>query len=515
MKVNSLLIKTALAAAVASVSFGAAAATVDLGVASPVVLANEIFGANSDTTIVQLPELTFEAGDVEDATESSTIKLTVSGIKGSNVVFGDTYDNPANWKAQNIEVKVGGVVLNETNSVVTAGGTLNDNQITIRISDAEVVTDLTEISLRGFKVQGLESSLKRVDGTPVRSITAALEVREDSTAANSAFDNTTKKEVIYSVNGITLKAAPTSYEAEGGRARINVADDQKLFTTDTGADAAGDFEKGQHVVDLGSLTIARNKHLEIPAGKEDGTLFDFTGSDTLALTLKGTTALANYGTFTLRDENCEGDVVSTGKVDGDEVEFAFANTDVLDASLRLCAKAEGKARIPESGFDANMSIAYYNPRYTDSTASQSLGRVLRNGCQVTLFNLPNVNAADNAFIRFTNTSELSGQVNAFVWTEDGERADVGAEVLSNLDAHATAVFHTNAGQSTGVYLGDVLPEFAETSGRSRIVLQGAFPSCEALGLVRSSNGTLVNMTSTTYSDGINGLEENGTSNTAN
>src|SRR5690606_41700081 len=95
--------------------------------------------------------------------------------------------------------------------------------------------------------------------------------------------------------------------------------------------------------------------------------------------------------------------------------------------------------------------AYFSARYPESRDVLGMERVLRNGCQVTLFNLPNVNAADNAFIRFTNTSNLEGQVNAYVWTEDGEQVDVGAEVLSNLDAHATAVFHTNAGQSTGVY----------------------------------------------------------------
>ncbi|MNG28736.1 hypothetical protein D3C84_1140380 [compost metagenome] len=34
-------------------------------------------------------------------------------------------------------------------------------------------------------------------------------------------------------------------------------------------------------------------------------------------------------------------------------------------------------------------------------------------------------------------------------------------------------------------------------GRARLVLEGEFPTCEALGLIRTPNGTLVNMTSTT------------------
>ena len=130
MKVNSLLIKTTLAAAVASVSFGATAATVNLGVATPVVLANEIFGENSNTTIVQLPELTFTGSDVGTSTANSTIKLTLGG----QAVFGEVYDDPAGWAAQNIVVNVGGTVLDGSNATVTAGGTRNDNQITIKVA---------------------------------------------------------------------------------------------------------------------------------------------------------------------------------------------------------------------------------------------------------------------------------------------------------------------------------------------------------------------------------------------
>ncbi|EBX2782356.1 hypothetical protein DRL78_24600, partial [Salmonella enterica subsp. enterica serovar Hadar] len=35
------------------------------------------------------------------------------------------------------------------------------------------------------------------------------------------------------------------------------------------------------------------------------------------------------------------------------------------------------------------------------------------------------------------------------------------------------------------------------NGRARLVLEGEFPTCEALGLIRSANGTITNMTSTT------------------
>ena len=184
---------------------------------------------------------------------------------------------------------------------------------------------------------------------------------------------------------------------------------------------------------------------------------------------------------------------------------------MLGQPLRLCAQAvtptDTSANIlAQQDIKANLAIDYYSARYVNVNRQADLGNVeLERGlCQVSLFNLPNVNAADNAFIRFTNTSKVAGAVKASVWSQDGVQKDAGTVILGNLDAHATAVFHTSPSQTTGVYLGDVLPQFAETDGRSRIVLEGEFASCEALGLIRTPNGTLTNMTSTVYSGGANG-----------
>lgn len=78
MKINSLVAKTALAAAIAGASFAVSAKTIDLGVGGtgPVVLANEIFGNNSNTTIVQLPELVFNAKAAPAGKPALFMKLT-------------------------------------------------------------------------------------------------------------------------------------------------------------------------------------------------------------------------------------------------------------------------------------------------------------------------------------------------------------------------------------------------------------------------------------------------------
>src|SRR5690606_31435715 len=162
MKVNSLLIKTALAAAVASVSFGATAATFNLDVPAPTTLANEIFGNGSETTIVQLPTIGFDAatngGDLAGEVSVaglSTIKLTLGGA----TIFGEVCDDPADWLSQNINITVGGTRLDETNATVSAGGTNNDNQITITLTAAGLALD--DIKISGLKVQQLKSSLER------------------------------------------------------------------------------------------------------------------------------------------------------------------------------------------------------------------------------------------------------------------------------------------------------------------------------------------------------------------
>lgn len=513
MTFNNFIKKTALAAAIATVSFGASAAGT-LTIATPAVLANDIFGTASETTLASLPNMSFVSTTLNSSVPNvSTIKLTLGG----DVIFGEVYDNPANWLAQGIAIVVDGSILNGTTASVTAGGTSNDNQITIQLKAPLGVRNLKNpITLTGLKVKQLTSEL-----APGKNgeVTVAIEVRADVLGNTSASIDTSGAEVaIKSIDGVVLTAAQSDYSLGGDRARINVTDKQKNFTVLTGAAAADSFVAGQNFIDFGTLTIARNTLVAIPAKKEDGTLFDFVGADKISLNLVGSNDLSGFGQFFLSSNTscaatlpAEKLATGTPGAGAKTVAVKFTNAPVLGQTLQLCAEATGTKVIEQqTAVTATLDVDYFSSRYVDFTRNASYGAVLRNGCQVTLFNLPNVNAADNAFIRFTNTSDKSGEVNATVWSEAGVRLDSGSLISANLDAHATTVFHTNKGQTTGVYLGDVLPEFAASTGRSRIVLEGAFANCEALGLVRSANGTLVNMTSTVYSGG-----KNGTSNTTN
>lgn len=552
MKVNSLIAKTALAAAIAGASFAASAGT--LTIPTPSIFANEIFGTGSETTSIRLPQTRFKADTAKTAAApwggvgtavatGATVKLTLEG----NAVFAENYQDPAAWAGQGVSLTVNNgtasaaftpadqVVMGGTGAaggeiVDITGGTAGDNQITITFAAAAVgnlkATDTLDwITIEGLKVQNLKSALERVGTGSQRTSGVTLEVRD----AVGNFENTNKPAAFVSINGVDMTHTATDYATlAGGRSRIQVAEDQKLFTGVTGSGAATDFTTSTNVLDLGTLTLARGVTpgeggvaAGLDAGKETGVAFDFTGQDVLTLNLDTDADLANYGNVYLTPTGgCTGYAAATDFLRAANNTFPVTTADInlgAATTLNLCAEvpAAGAAgKIPQADFGASMKVTYFNVRYTESTGEADYGRVLRNGCSVTLFNLPNVNAADKAMIRFTNTSaNQSGEVTVTVWGEDGTKLDESQSVLSNLPAHATTVLHTNASladNASRVYLGDVLPKFAASEGRSRVIVEGAFPSCEALGQVRSNNGTLVNMTSTVYSG-----TSNGTSNTDN
>lgn len=544
MKMNHILAKTSLALAIGAFSLGAFAGTHVVVAPGAVVLANEIFGTGSQDTLIAIPVSeynVFNGGFV--ATQVLTVKYTLN--KGA--VFGEDLSDIQKWADSNATldfvfddktVAVGGAggapfaQDAQYNIVVDQGGAIGDNTVTFKIAigAAPAGVSLDQVDYGQVRVKNLTSALARGIANPTVSL--GSEFRNVTTLVT---DTQSAVIVLRSQDGVELaNTITTNYAAAPGlRARIDVADTELSFTgnlvTNTGVGAAQDFNEADNVafVNLGNLQVVRTTY---NAGadlvkKENGDDFDFQGSDQPIITLTSTQPLTAYSSIYL---NAPADVCGTGTPVAAGVPVAGATsvsmnlagqtTANLEAGYNVCANAGGTVGIPESSFSAALAVTYFNPRYTDSADTLDYGQVLRNGCQVTLFNLPNVNAQDKAMVRLTNVSELPGSVRGFVWTEDGRKIDASALLAGNLDAHATALFHTNPSLSAGVYLGDVMSEFAgETAGRHRLVLQGAFPACEALGMVRSPNGTLVNMTSTTYSgdDTRLGDEQSNTSNTTN
>lgn len=543
--------KSALALTIATLSAGVFAADLDYtGAGSEVVLANEVFGTGSQETLVAIPSVTFQVtAPAIVAAQVYTVKYTLN--KGA--VFGEDLSSLDKWEDAGVVlsfettagvIAVGGVgagntVLNAdvTSITVDQGGAIGDNTVTFKITAAANHT-FVESVVAQFRTKGLTSALARGVANPTVSLGA-----EFRNVTTSATDTDTALVVFRSQDGVELDTTEvTDYDdgVVGLRARIDVADIEQSFTGDqagnTGTGAAQDFDETDNVsfVDLGNLFVNRTT---VDAGfggglakKENGDDFDFNGSDEIFVTINSTQVLDAYDTVYLRPgaaSACDDTVVgsdfdvnpATGSMSA-EIDLSGETTVELEAGYRVCAIASGDTVIPESSFSAALNVEYFNPRYTNSEDTLAYGAILRNGCQITLFNLPNVNAADDAFLRITNVSEKPGAVRVSVWPETGGAStiDTNTVVVDNLAAHATAVLHTAADQTTGVFLGSKLPTYgAVTTGRHRIVIQGAFPACEGMGLVRTPSGVLTNMTSTTYSGDESrlGQQNNGTSNTTN
>lgn len=419
---------------------------------------------------------------------------------------------------------------------VDSGGAIGDNTVVFKITTGATpnaaLETLNYAALSQVKTKSLTGALKKGGTGPVklgvefRRVTAPIVT--DTSVAAVIFDS----DPIAKLDGVA-----TTYLAAGGRARIDVADTEKTFTGtgagQTGANASQDFDEtnNSRLLTLGTLKVVRNLTGYVGdttlLKKENGDEFDFQGSDEITVTLTSASSLSAYSAIYLTTAACAvttpgGAFVGaavTGDANSVKVTLTGQSSLQLEAGYNVCAVAKGDTTIPEATtFDANLNIEYFNPRYTRSQSVFNYGPILRNGCQVTLFNLPTVGAQDDAFIRLTNVSEKPGAVRAFVWTEDGQKIDVNSTLTTTLAAHATAVLHTNEAQSGGVYLGSKMPTYAAaTTGRHRLVVQGAFPACEALGLIRTPAGVLVNMTSTTYSgdDSRLGADQSGTSNTSN
>ena len=334
--------------------------------------------------------------------------------------------------------------------------------------------------------------------------------------------------VLQSQQGVALESTATAASA---RPAIDSADNLLSFTSDVGDAAFIDFDAFGNVdiVELGTLAVVRTlDENSRRVRKENGDEFDFQGSDEIGLSLTTSVDVSAFGSLFLAQPatNCSPVGALTGAVNGTTVSFDLQGqtTSALQAGYELCFEADGVNQMPNfSVGQAELLVDYFNPRYLNSEdVAGPFGELVRNGCEVTLFNVPNPNAQDQAFIRLSNISELPGPVSAFIYDEAGNQSQE-VDLGITIPAHGTAILHTNqalADDVNRVYLPGAIAELgALTTGRARIVLNAAFPSCEALGLVRSPNGTLVNVTSTTYSGAVtqNALinrTANGTSNSS-
>ncbi len=430
---------------------------------------------------------------------------------------------------------------------VEQGGAIGDNTITFRFThvtngDADVADQsarIYDMTFRNAKIKNLQSALKPSSSS--KKIEFGVEyVEGDIGDVDGVATTATDVPVVIfgSQQGVDMDYVARSYKDafanEDGLRRINVGDDEKYFTDLDGQSAAGDFEDTKTTRNLlGELELYITTYncTSFPQGvncgaapkvkKENGDDFDFQGGDKHTLTFAGVlTAFDGTSGRVYLDETVNGtcaapaDVLGNGLTDassasasGKAVLNLVGNTTMLTTRYEVCVQANGVDVIPEEpSITATWEIDYFNARYDNDKLTAVYGPILRNGCVASFFNIPaGDNASDTAFIRMTNTSaerddiDYDGKLYAKLYAQDGSVLASGVEIDPDLNVHETAVF-TSASADVGtakslpVLLGANVP----AGTRARLVITGAFPTCEALGLVRnSSTGILTNMTSTT------------------
>ena len=555
---KKIIAKSAMALAIAAISGGAFAGTTT---ATTKYFAQDIFGdgilanANGSTissneTLIATPLATYTIAPTNGHVLAAGNEFTVKFTLGGSAVFGEDLSDIAKWTASTAVVDFNfgatvagptthtladGVATAQYSVVVDSGGAIGDNTVVFKVTAlAPVAPSLFNATLTQVKVKNLADTLGAHKITNASSKVALGAEFQILSGANAGLtDTATAKDILASKPVLVLGGTATTVAQ---RPLIQVASSEKKFTGAVGTLAKSDYDAttARPHIDLGTLKVERaqydtdgNGTDDSPVNKENGLAFDYQGSDVITLKLTSASGWAAYDkVYLTAPGGCTATPTvaftnSSASSTGNDLTIGLSGqtTAQLSTGYQLCAVAKTTAVIPETNsIIATATADFFNARYMDDVATADYGVIRRNGCSVTLFNLPSVNASDDAFIRLTNVSSIAGSVRATIWKEDGTNADIDTEIASTIPAHGTLVFHTAADQTTGTFLGAKLPLFgAQASGRDRIVLTGAFPACEALGLVRTPAGVLVNMTSTTYSgDSAQfGADTNGTSNTKN
>jgi len=561
--------KTALALAISSMTVAPVIAE-DLdfsGTGETIVLADVIFGVSegsgSEETLISAPEVTFDldaggtGGDTQDGTaDTSTIKFTLGG----GAVFGEDLSTTALVDDSN--GGAGAFSLTETTDTaltyeVTQGGAVGDNTITFEITfgadgtgDGEV---LQAITFGGYSVKNLTTPLN--PGSSDKQVQLGVEYVEADDAndfggaGSDQVDSTsTDDPLVIFGSQAPVDLSATNFDFDSANLeflRINVGNGELTFTNNADADptAAGggdgrsDFDADGDVtlVNLGSLQLelqtANTTTFTDASGnvrKENGDDFDFQGGDTHTLNFTvASGAMQEDGVVFLHtDDSCAGGTTfSTNTLDdGELTSFALTisgTTTELTTEYFVCYQVDGTSVIPEVGqISAAWNVDFFNARYDNiAETGGNYGELLRNGCIASFFNVPAASNDDTAYIRLTNTSATNeGDIRGTLYAQDGSVVGTAdTTVAGDLAVHATQVFSTEGATrtaSTGEEIIDIETVFGvdgdtEYLGRARLVLKGAFDTCEGMGLMRTGDGSLFNMTATTQGNGEGADGNNG------
>ncbi|WP_100655917.1 hypothetical protein [Alteromonas flava] len=556
--------KTALAVAVAAMSAtSAVAGDLDFGNSDrTVVLADVIFGngnpgQGSEETLITAPTVDFTLpavgalpavqGDNGALNAVATIKYTL----GRGAVFGEDLSTTTLVEQSNgglgaltlIGVDELDAAINDSQNLglgltyeVVQGGAIGDNTITFEISFAADDVELSSLRFEGYAVKNLKDALN--PSSTDKTVKLGVEYVEATDFAADVVDATeTDTPLTIFASQAPVDLVAVIEDVAGNGIRINVGNGETSFTNAgiNDFDPAGDVDtvflgtlqlQLQDIVGFGYNAAATPATTGEKIAKENGDDFDFQGGDDHTLTFSvNSGSLQEDSIVELRALNagaCTGAVFSSNTISAAEInsfELAVSGTTTeLTSGYELCYTVDGTSVIPEAGdINATWEIDFFNARYDNIEEDAGpFGELLRNGCIASFFNVPAVGNADTAYIRLTNTSSTNeGDIRGTLYAQDGTVLGEDVTIAPDLATSATQVFSTEGANRTtaaGQDIIDIETAFGvdgstDYKGRARLVLKGAFDTCEGLGLIRTGEGSLFNMTATTQGNEAGGSND--------
>ncbi|MHB9800249.1 hypothetical protein ACYCAX_20825 [Pseudomonas sp. MT3] len=515
--------------------------------AANITIAQEIFGNLSESTQFDLPDLDYaiDPAKAAKAAQGHTIKLTLDR----------TVAQFANQISPN-QIQIG-TLAPGAGFAITSGVGVNTLSLTLDAAGAAEIAAATatapehgvvhflfrtngSVSSAPAKVDHLRAPLQG-DATfvgqsfnpQVSLLNDPLNERRFQVTVSAQLDTTTGANALSSANNdsaapfMVFTSLPAVYwdvmnTNQWGSYQVlnslDLANQDKTFdlnvTAQAGASDPANY--GSNYQRLGSVRMGVNTDVL----NEDGrNVFGFNGSDKLESYIAGNfSGLSSIG---LVNGSCSdyasgalaavyswnsAEIAKSSGVDGvSKLAIALKNEDV-NQTYNICAVASGTAAMmAQQNFNVGpLTVDFGNVRYVDRVINGAqIDHFWKSSCVASLFNLPPANNQDAFFIRLTNTSDdgRNGKVRGVLYDQNGKRYpatgsayitdSVGKSVLK---AHETGVYSI---KEVATAFGVNGNDWNGAGGRARLVMEGEFPTCEALGLIRAPDGSLNNMTGTT------------------
>ena len=218
----------------------------------------------------------------------------------------------------------------------------------------------------------------------------------------------------------------------------------------------------------GTLTITNG--IFGASSADDGVFIEITGTDC---------------TFTENDDIPATDLTPTEAT----WELTEDNlTDMTGAAKKICVVASGDAAINDNteAPEATLAVTYASGLTTFD--NNKLALIKRNGTVCTFYNVPNANAKDEGFFRFTNKSTKEGTLLGTLRNRDGDILFQDVTLQDALAVKATAVVKaTDLHQFAIDANSAALEEGRLWSGRAILTVSSDLPDMEGFGLLRGKD----------------------------